>query len=212
MSNKIRHLVAIVAMIGGAAGVFALLIFMNDYSKPPAPEPAKVAKDFKIEKLKKKQEQPKPQQRPKPRQPAPTARRAPAPNITTSLSGLSFDLPQFENTDLMGTDRLLSGADGSKKLVMTQDSVDTLPKPRMRNPPEYPEKARARGIEGEVLLSLKITERGDVEQARVVSAKPPGVFEDVAVAAARQWTFDPATYKGEPVATVVQQPMPFRLN
>ncbi|MEM9494197.1 MAG: energy transducer TonB, partial [Myxococcota bacterium] len=147
-----------------------------------------------------------------PKRAAKPVRTAPTPNVMTSLSGLSFDLPQFENTQFTNTDQLLGAAGANKKLVMTEETVDALPKPRNRITPEYPAKARQRGVQGHVLLKIKVSERGDVERVKVVDAEPPGVFDMVAVAAIRQWTFDPATYKGEPVAISVQQRIPFRLN
>ena len=128
------------------------------------------------------------------------------------MSGLSFDLPQFQSDDLLGADKLFSGADGDKRLVMTSDSVDSLPKPRQRRSPEYPSKARERGIEGHVVLKIKVNERGDVEHVRVVESEPMGVFDMVAVNAINDWQFDPATYKGQPVAVSVSQRIPFRLN
>ena len=199
-------------MVTGTAAVGLLTFWMNSAASPPKQEGSKSAAEFKVEKPPEKKQQPRQQPKPKPRQATHTAQRAPAPNITTQLSGLSFDLPQFQGSDVLGTDQLLSGADGNKKLTMTEDAVDSLPKPRSRRPPEYPSKARERGIQGHVLLKLKISENGDVEQVKVVDAQPIGVFEDVAIAAVRQWTFDPARYKGSPVAVSVSQKIPFLLN
>jgi periplasmic protein TonB len=212
MNPWYRRVGAIVAMVVGTVAISMLTFWMNDASEPPRKDAVKSAADFKVEKQREKKPQQAQKPRSKPRQAARTAQRAPAPNITTQLSGLSFDLPQFENQDLLGTDKLLSGAAGDKKLTMTEDAVDSLPEPRNRKSPEYPARARERGIQGHVLLKIKVSELGEVEQVRVVEAQPAGVFEDVAVAAVRQWTFQPATYKGSPVAVSVSQKIPFRLN
>lgn len=212
MRSWYRRLGALLGMVAGTAVVAMLTLWMNQPAEPPPPEGSKSAAQFKVEKPPEKKPQPRQEPKPKPRQATRAAQRAPAPNITTQLSGMSFDLPQFQSTDVLGTDKLLSGADGSKKLTMTEDAVDSLPEPRSRRPPEYPSKARERGIQGHVLLRLKISESGDVEQVKVVDAQPIGVFEEVAVAAVREWTFQPATYRGSPVAVSVSQKIPFRLN
>jgi len=212
MQSLYRRLGALLGMVAGTAAVAMLTLWMNDPVPPPEQDAARTTAEFKVEKPPEKKPQPRQQPKRRPPQAMRAAQRAPAPNITTQLSGLSFDLPQFQSSDVLGTDRLLSGADGSKKLTMTEDAVDSLPEPRSRRSPEYPSKARERGIQGHVLLRLKISESGDVEQIKVVDAQPAGVFEDVAVAAVRQWTFQPALYKGSPVAVSVSQKIPFRLN
>lgn len=212
MNLYIRRVSAIVSMVFGCAGVFGLLYYMNELTKPPRPEQAKVAKAFQVEKKqkKKKRQQPKPTKK---RQRVQTASKpAPMPNITTAMSGLSFDLPQFQNDQLMNTGRLLDDNERDKKLVMTEDTVDSLPRARTQKAPVYPSKARQRGIQGHVMLKLRVSERGDVEHVKVVDAQPSGVFEAVALAAVREWTFEPALYKGTPVAISVSQRIPFQLN
>jgi periplasmic protein TonB len=212
MRQLYRRIAAVLFMATGVVGVFAMLYYMNELTSPPAKEPPKKAADFGASPPPPPKKPPPPKQKPKPRQVAQVSRAAPPPSVTTALSGLSFDLPQFAASDALGADKLLSGADSGKKLVMTEDSVDSLPRPVTRRSPEYPERARARGIEGHVTLKIKVSERGDVEQVRVVESSPIGVFEDVAVVAVQQWRFEPATYQGTPVAVAVSQRIPFRLN
>jgi protein TonB len=199
-------------MGGGTALVLGLLIGMNECVESPQKEEKQASRDFTVEKKQKKKEPPR---RPRERKRQTTAearRRAPMPDISTPLSGLSFDLPEFQTADLMGADQLLGGDQGSKQLVMTEDSVDSLPQPRSRIAPEYPARARQRGIQGHVLLKLRVNERGEVAGIRVVEARPIGVFEDVAIAAVEKWVFEPARYQGNPVSISVSQKIPFRLN
>lgn len=215
MSNPmrivLRHGAAFCSMILGCAGVMGLLFYMNSINQPPAKEASKAASDFKVEKrVKKKPEVQKPKA--KPTKSVEVARTAPMPNISSALSGLSFDLPQFANDDFVGTDKLLGGSEGNQRLVMTGDSVDTLPRPRTRKSPEYPAQARERGIEGQVVLNIKVNEDGRVEHVRIVASEPSGVFDRVAIAAVNDWTFDPALYQGKAVAVSVSQKIPFRLN
>jgi len=51
-----------------------------------------------------------------------------------------------------------------------------------------------------------------VRDVRVLSSEPAGLFDDAAIQAVRQWTYTPATYEGEPVATRVTQPIVFDLG
>lgn len=72
--------------------------------------------------------------------------------------------------------------------------------------PRYPLMALRRKLEGEVLLELSIRPDGSVGNARVVSATPPGLFDDAAVAAASRWRFE----QGASVVTT-RQVLRFRL-
>lgn len=211
-SALFRHLAGGVSMAAGTALVLGMLIGMNECVEPPAREQKKVSRELTIEKQEKKKKEIKRRPRRKPQRTAEAPRRAPMPDISTPLSGLSFDLPEFQTADLMGADRLLGGDQGSKQLVMTEDSVDSLPRPRSRVAPDYPARARQRGIEGYVLFKLRVNERGEVAGVRVIEAEPAGVFEEVAIAAVEKWQFEPARYQGNPVAISVSQRIPFRLT
>lgn len=72
--------------------------------------------------------------------------------------------------------------------------------------PRYPLMALRRKLEGEVVLELRIEANGSVGQARVLSATPPGLFDEAAVAAAERWRF--ATGQA---AVTTRQVMRFRL-
>jgi periplasmic protein TonB len=212
MDLRWRRIAALVSMVVGFVAVCGLVYTMNELTKPPQPEPKASSQEFAIDKPPEPPPRPRPRQRPRPQRQAQTPRSAPAPDITTALSGLSFDLPQLAGHHALDARDLLGDRDATRKLVMTEDSVDTLPRPRSRSAPEYPARARQRGIQGHVLLRLRISERGVVEHVRVLESEPAGVFDAVAVAAVRQWTFEPATYQGVPVTLTVSQRIPFRLN
>lgn len=63
----------------------------------------------------------------------------------------------------------------------------------------YPPEAKARGIEGNVVVRYDITETGEVVNAEVLFADPPGVFDAAALAVVRSFRFRPALSKGEAV-------------
>lgn len=67
-------------------------------------------------------------------------------------------------------------------------------------PPRYPPLALSRKLEGSVQVAFTIRADGTVEDARVVSATPAGVFERSALAAVAGYRFEPA---GRSVASSV---------
>jgi len=66
--------------------------------------------------------------------------------------------------------------------------------------PVYPPEAKAKGIEGKVVVRYGVSVDGRVIRARVDSAEPKGVFEEAALAAVRSWRYNPAVKAGRPVA------------
>ena len=54
-------------------------------------------------------------------------------------------------------------------------------------PPQYPPAALMRGTEGWVKVAFLVTEEGLVSEATAIDAKPGGIFEDAATAAALRW-------------------------
>lgn len=77
--------------------------------------------------------------------------------------------------------------------------VDVFPKHIGRIEPLYPEEARRRNLEGSLKLMLKIDDLGRVQEAEVVEATPPGVFDEAALTAFRNARFKPAMRDGRPV-------------
>jgi protein TonB len=66
---------------------------------------------------------------------------------------------------------------------------DTIPLVRIE--PDYPMRARQRGIEGWVVVGFTITPAGTIKDAKVVQASPPGVFDEAAVRAVSRWKYNP---------------------
>jgi len=65
------------------------------------------------------------------------------------------------------------------------------PSALVRVPPVYPPGARARGVQGRVVVEFTIGADGRVADPQVVEATPRGVFEGAALDAVRQWRFAP---------------------
>jgi TonB family protein len=89
---------------------------------------------------------------------------------------------------------------------------DTPPRPILTAIAAYPELARKAGIEGRVILMLLVDENGSVVEAEVVKAEPPGIFDDAALMAIRNWRFEPAMKDGKPIKVRMEQPMEFALQ
>ena len=76
--------------------------------------------------------------------------------------------------------------------------------------PEYPESARAAGVEGLVILKIVVTETGKVANIQVMKGEPP--FVDAAIAAVKTYTFQPAMLAGRPISVFRIIKVPFRLS
>ena len=84
--------------------------------------------------------------------------------------------------------------------------------PLVRVQPEYPPAAAKDGIEGSVKMELTVGADGSVRNAKVVSATPPGVFDEGATAAALKWKFKPKLVNGKPVEQQTVQELAFKLE
>jgi len=63
--------------------------------------------------------------------------------------------------------------------------------------PIYPAEARAAGVQGIVILEVKIAEDGSVEEARVLRSIP--LLDQAAIDAVRQWRYSPTLVNGSPM-------------
>ena len=78
--------------------------------------------------------------------------------------------------------------------------------------PSYPEIARRRGIEGQVMLEIVVDEFGRVEPAIAIMESLP-LLDQAAIDAIRQWRFAPARDRdGNPVRAKVRIPLRFTLQ
>jgi protein TonB len=93
----------------------------------------------------------------------------------------------------VGIDIGLDMGDGTG-FVVTQGDTDIVP--MVRVDPQYPIRAEERGIEGWVELEFTINETGGVIQARVINAKPKGVFDRSALRAIKRWKYNPKVEDG----------------
>jgi protein TonB len=78
--------------------------------------------------------------------------------------------------------------------------------------PEYPAAALSAGREGRVELSFSVDAAGKVQDVRVVQSSPPGVFDDAARRAVRQWRYAPRDGLAVSTATVETVELKFELD
>jgi TonB family protein len=75
--------------------------------------------------------------------------------------------------------------------------------------PQYPEAARAQGIQGAVVLEVHIGAGGAVEEVEVISGSP--LLAQASADAVRQWKFQPRMAKGHPAEMQIRITLNFRL-
>ena len=76
--------------------------------------------------------------------------------------------------------------------------------------PAYPEAARRAGLEGKVIVKMWVGKDGRVGEV-VVLKSDADIFNEPAIAAAKQFVFTPAYLNKEPVAVWVSYPFRFSL-
>jgi protein TonB len=92
---------------------------------------------------------------------------------------------------------------------LPEDAVP--PMPAKTNPvPPYPREARAAGKTGTVVLKVVIRADGMVVDVQVMRGEEP--FVSVAVAAVKQWKYEPARYKGQAITVYRIIQIPFKLT
>lgn len=76
--------------------------------------------------------------------------------------------------------------------------------------PVYPAHALARGQSGEVRVRITVDTDGRVTAVNVLSASPPGVFDQAAVSAVRKWRFEPVMKEGRAIEASVATTIRFQ--
>lgn len=84
--------------------------------------------------------------------------------------------------------------------------------PIYKTKPKYPRRALRAGIEGVVTIKVKINPQGLVEEAEIVSADPPKLFDKNALSAIKKWKFTPKMVNGKAVSQYALQKVTFRVK
>lgn len=87
------------------------------------------------------------------------------------------------------------------------------PASRRMNPPRYPPVAVRQGLEGQVVVRIRVSPEGRADATLVIKSSGHPMLDDAALEAVDRWQFDPAlTSTGEPVPLVLQVPIDFTLG
>jgi len=127
-----------------------------------------------------------------------------------------FQMDQSTSMDSGGIG-ISAGVDTSMSLDtgggFSMASADGDAVPMVRVPPQYPERALQRGIEGRVLIEFTISKSGSVKDAKVVAYEPSKIFNKAALKAVKQWKYNPKIVNGKPVEQPgVRIAIPFKLG
>jgi protein TonB len=128
-----------------------------------------------------------PPQREKPDQPPPPPEMNLAKNLKPS-EAVGEIVPMVDTAMELGKATSLGAGGGDRDIV-----------PLVRVDPDYPPRARQRGIEGYVDLMFTIGPVGTVENVKVIGASPPSVFDRAALRAVRRWRYNPKIVDGKAV-------------
>jgi protein TonB len=208
-----KHILrAVLSMVIGSSAVFTLVITLNELGDSLDKRRITSATDMQVGRP--PETKPKQVVRKRVRRKSRPNHTPPPPSLqafSSALHGVDVGLPALDLDALSAAGGSLL-ADASRSIAMTSDTVDRKPRPVRRAELDYPADLRRRGIQGFVVLSILVTDHGQVENVKVVESSPPGVFDNVASEAVRGWQFEPARYKGEPVDTWVRQRVTFELS
>lgn len=79
-------------------------------------------------------------------------------------------------------------------------------------PAKYPRRAEERGISGWVEVQFTVLPTGRTTDVTVASAEPERIFDNPAVEAVEQWTFEPRQFRGQIIAQRATAKLVFKLQ
>jgi len=117
---------------------------------------------------------------------------------------------KYAPSDLLTQPELPRTPGQTSKFVIYEDAPFAVQK----YSPDYPEFAKASGIDGEVWLEVEVFEDGTVGAVEVKQSvmSGPGGLDESAVNTVKKWKFEPAKSDGRPIACWVMFPVGFLLN
>jgi len=114
-------------------------------------------------------------------------------------------LEEVENTSRIG------GAKDDRIHNYVEGGTITEPIANEKVNPKYPPEMRKDGVSGQVIAELVIDEKGMVQAVEILESPAEGL-SDASSEALEQWTFQPATMEGKPVAVTYMVTLAFKLK
>jgi protein TonB len=90
--------------------------------------------------------------------------------------------------------------------------VEARPLYRRNPPPPYPGKARHRRLEGTVILEVRVSSEGRVDDLRIKESSGHRILDQAAMSSVRTWEFEPGRRNGLRIAMTVMVPVRFTLQ
>lgn len=90
--------------------------------------------------------------------------------------------------------------------------LDTKPRVLRAVMPMYPLEAKEQRIEGRVVVKMVVTKEGLAAEPVVDNSSHPGLFDDSAIEAVKQYNFKPGTKDGKAVDCIVKLPIIYALK
>ncbi len=192
---------------------------------PPEPEPEPPPKPRPVAKVEPRPLPEKPPPPPPPNAPPPPESDAPpAPirigvSLSSTTEGGDFAVGAgnslYGKTEEKASDpaeaRPYAGEETKQAPFVPASQVSTQPRVIGRLDVDYPEEERSGGVEGSVIYLVRIDETGRVASLQLLQGLGKS-FEAVASRALRRARFQPATLRGEPVATEIRYSVTFYLD
>jgi protein TonB len=190
-----------------------LLVFGIDWSKltPPEPPPPIPVMSVKLDQPPPEVQPAPPRPRPKPQEPEPPARK----KIKRPKNAIALEQPRPQPSDASSKIQIPKPEPEPKPQPKKIEKKPPPPPPEPEAPPlpsvfrdvkpvkkvkpVYPRDAEQQHIQGSVKVRLSVDVEGNVTDAQVLSADPPGVFEEAVLTAVRQYQFkkDGTSYQAD---------------
>ncbi len=201
-AGLVRTLAALGGGVAVALGLFALVAGMVQQGRGGRETPVGLD-EVAFVRLAPEPPAPPPESLP-PEPPPPPADPPPPPPPLPSTGELSGGLNVALPTPHLHL-HLAGGPDLSALQMGETREVVAVSTPR----PSYPVRAQRLGIAGRVVVEFTVAEDGSVQDPRIVSAEPPGLFERAVLRGVRRWRFKPRLEQGRPVAVRIRQTVVF---
>ncbi|MPW36168.1 energy transducer TonB [Vibrio sp. B1Z05] len=177
--------------------VFGFMTWLVNLGKSPLPEQQSIVR-FDILQV----EQDSHSQRRQRQLPEPPQTPTKPPEIKTShssqVSDTPFTMQKFE-LPLVAVDTAVSGlAIANPGPVSIGQNQQVMPLQRIE--PRYPARALSRKIEGYVVMSFTINDRGRPTDIKIVDSKPKRIFDREAMRALQRWKYQPLVVNGKAIA------------
>jgi len=101
-------------------------------------------------------------------------------------------------------------ADFEKGAVKAKGDIKP-PKLIKKVDPVYPDEARKQGISGQVFLSVRSNEQGNIVGVKIVKS-PHELLSKASAEAVKQWKYEPMLIKGKPMPIIFTVTMTFKLK